>query len=207
MSEQIQQIEEQLSEMSVLKRVTVYIVVLLSILYVSWSFFSQDMNSEIETIEEEIASLEKKLQKNSIKSLEKAIQRTKKESLVLEDDNTNLHFKDQFIRSKLESIGFIYYGDMGVAQILDDILKNSLKNKIDLKYLISKDKNELFVKHVIEKELLQISGSGSFKSIMHLLYHIDNFKALLRVREIVINIDEQDNTNFDLNISHYGVEL
>ncbi len=207
MNEQIEQLEYQLEEMPLVKRLGIYIVIFISILYLSWNFFVQDMALEIESAEENIVSLEKKLQKNSIKSIKRAIKKTKDESLVLEDDNTNLHFKNQFIRSKLESIGFIYYGSMGAAQILDDILKNSLKDRIDIKFITSKKRDEPYIEHINEKEQIHVSGLGSFKSIMKLLYNIDNLNALLGIREIVISIDEDDNTNFDLNISHYGVEL
>ena len=142
MNEQVELLESQLSEMPQSKRLGIYAVILIALVFMSWNTFGEEMYNDIETKEESIISLEQKLQKNSTRSLQVAIKKSRKESLVLEDDITNIHFKDQFLRSKLESIDFILYDQKGAAQILDDVLKKIIPIASKKKILVS---IELFV--------------------------------------------------------------
>ena len=206
MNEQLEQLEIQLAEMSLGKKIAIYVLILLSIVYMSWYNFGEDMSVEIETKEANIVSLENKLQKNSIKSLNRAITKAKKEVLKYDEELTTLNFKNQYIRSRLESIGFIFYDEKGMAKILDDTLKSSLKNKIDISVIESTIQNKIYVPYIYVKESINVKGCGSFKSIMSLIQYIDSFKALLKIDAIVVEIDK-DQTKFDLNISRYGVEL
>ena len=207
MNEQLEQLETQLDNMPLIKRVGVYAFLFIAILYGGWSFFGEEISDKIIAKEDAIALLEQKNKKNNIKSLEQMIKKTKKESLALEDDIVNLHFKEQFVRGRLESLDFIYFNDMGIAMILDGILKNSLKYNIDIKIIQYKDKEIDYAAHIEEREQIEISGDGSFKNIMQLLQYIDSINALLELRGINIDISDDEITNFELKISHYGVEL
>ncbi|MEA2099026.1 MAG: hypothetical protein U9P72_02750 [Campylobacterota bacterium] len=206
MKDNIEQLENQLDSLPKQKRVAVYATLFISIVLASWILISEDMSIELQNQEDSILSLEKDFRKNSIKSLEQEIKKAKKESLILEEKNTEIHFKNQFIQTKLESLGFIFFDEMGIAQLLDKILKNSLEHNIDIKFVESKNKNVVFITHVLEKQSVTVNGSGSFKDIMSLIQYIDSFSALLRIKKISIDI-EDDKTVFSLNISHYGVEL
>ena len=207
MNEQIEQLESQLDEMEKSKRIAIYITIIISLVYTSWNIFGEDMSLEIETKESNIVSLMQKLQKNSIKSIEGAIKKAQRESLALEEDVTNLHFKNQFLRGKLESIGFIYYNQQGMATILDDTLKSTLKNKIDVSLIESHSKHQKFAPYIFNKKQIDIKGSGSFKGIMSLIQYIDSFNALLKIDSITVDIDKDQKTTFELDISSYGVEL
>ena len=147
-----------------------------------------------------------KTKKNSIKSFEKAIKNTKRKNLQLKEEIDNLNYKNQFIESRLESLDFINYDQAGIAQFLDDILKNSVENDVVIESIKSEDKHIGFAVHIIEKEQIVIVGSGSFKGLMALVQYIDSLSGLLRIRIITIDI-EAEKTTFELSISHYGVEL
>jgi Tfp pilus assembly protein PilO len=207
MNEQVELLESQLSEMPSFKRLGIYAVILIALVFMSWNIFGEEMYNEIESKHESIASLERKLQKNSTRSLQNAIKKARKESLALEDDLTNLHFKDQFLRTKLESVNFILYDQKGSAQILDDILKQSLTQGITIDLIESLLVNMPYHDHLIEKTQINVKGDGSFKSIMGLLQYIDSLNVLMRTKMLTITINENNDTYFDLNISHYGAEL
>jgi len=209
MNEQLQLLEEQLESLELSKRIGLYLVVFIAIVYSSWNFFGEDLSNEIATKEDAIASLEQKLQKNNIKSLERVLKKTKTSILTLQDDIVALRFKEQFIINKLESLDFVYFNDMGIAEILDGILKNSLKYHIDINLIEYETKDVLYVPHIKEREDVVILANASFKSIMQLVDYIDSINALLQIRDISVNISEDDNitTNFKLKISHYGVEI
>ncbi|MEA1982072.1 MAG: hypothetical protein U9N39_00895 [Campylobacterota bacterium] len=207
MNEQLEDLENQLQEMPAKKRNFIYVSIIALLVFMSWSLFGEDMSLEIDSKVESVESLQTKLQKNSTRSLEKAIKNTKTKTLILEEELTNLHFKNQFVIAKLESVKFIFSDEMGLAKILDDILKESLRESIDINYVSTIEKNERETSHVIKKEIFTINGSGSFNNIMNLVQHIDSLNALLKVSNFKIYIDEEDNTNFDLNVSNYGVNL
>lgn len=206
MNEYIEQLENQLETLSIQKKVAVYITLFISIIFAGWFFISEDVNLQLQESKNSIISLEKELRKNSIKSLEQELKKAKNDSLILEEKNTEIHFKNQFIQSRLESLGFIFFDEMGIAKLLDKILKKSLENNIDIEFVESKNKNLIFITHVLEKQSLTVKGNGSFKDIMSLIQYIDSFSALLRIKKISVGI-ESEKTTFTLEISHYGVEL
>ncbi len=207
MNEQIEQLEFQLAEMPPAKRLGIYLFLVVALVFGSWNYFGEDLNLEIETEIDSIHQLESKLQKNSIKSIERNIKKTKKEILTIKEQISIQTYKDQFIRSKLDSMDFMFYNSMGIAKVLDHILKSSLSYGINIGYIESEKKHIAYSVHIVEKEQIAITGSGSFKSIMGLIQYIDSFKTLLRIKEITVDIDEEQNTNFTINILLYGVEL
>lgn len=207
MNEQLETLENQLGDMPAKKRIAIYVGIIVLLVYLSWNLFGEDMNTEIKTKQSSIASLQEKLQRNSIRSLERAIKNTKRKTLTLRGELTKLHFKKQFIRTKLESIKFIFSNEMGFAKILDNILKNSVAENIDINYIKSIEKNTKKGKHISLKEVFSVNGTGSFQGILNLVHHIDSMNAILNISGLKIYIDDKSNTAFDLNISHYGVEL
>jgi hypothetical protein len=207
MNEQIELLESQLAEMSSLKRIGIYGVIIVALVFMSWNIFGEELYNEIQSREESIASLQGKLQRNSTRTIQGAIKRARKESLGLEDDLTNLHFKNQFLRTKLESVNFILYDQKGSAQILDDLLEQSLKQGITIDMIESLLVDAPYHDHLTEKAQINVKGDGSFKSIMGLLQYIDSLNTLMRTKMLTITINENNDTYFDLNISHYGAEL
>ncbi len=207
MNEQVKELELQLEAMSKAKRWMVYSVIILAAIYMSFVLYSEELYNEIEITQEKIASLESKLLKNSNRSLEKAILRAKKGILVVEDEINNLHFKKQFLQTKLQSIDFISYDEMGSAQILDDILRNSVAQHINLES-IQKTPIESQGKSLIQqKSHILINGEGSLGSIISLQHFIENLNALLSSESLHVSIDENNATYFELKLIHYGVEL
>ena len=206
MNDQLEQIENQLEELPLAKRIALYVSIVISFSVASWYLFGEAMNLDMQSNKDSIASLERKFTKNSIGSLAKGIKKSKQESLVLQEKLTDIRLKDRFIQGKLESLGFIIFDEMGIAQILDDILRNSLKNNIDIHSISSQKLDKKGTTHIVEKEYITIIGSGSFKSIMALIQYIDSVNALLRIKNISVKLEEGV-TLFELSISHYGVEL
>lgn len=207
MNEQLQQLEEQLESIPKNKLYFIYISIIALLVYLGWNLFGESMYMEMEAKEESIVSLEQKLQRNSVKALESAINRTKKENLTIKEELGELEFKDRYILNKLNSVDFVFFNQMGIAHILDDILKESVKNSIDIKLVNYNSVNKLYKSRVFEKESIDINGSSKFKDMMSLIQYIDSLNALLKINLIDVYMDENKTTNFNLNISHYGVEL
>ncbi len=207
MNEQLEQVEQQLADMPFMQKIALYVVLVGCMVYMSWNFFGEDISNEIETKQSEIVALEQKLQKNSVKSLEKAIKKAHKDYLSLQDKLTNLTFKDQYIQSKLDSLDFIYFSQDGKAQILDNILKTSIKNHINVKYITSVDLDEEIAPHISKKQLITIEGDGSFKDILSLLQYVDSLKTLIQLDNLQVTIDKESKTVFVLKLSLYGADI
>jgi hypothetical protein len=207
MNEQLEQLEEQLAEMPLVKRLGVYFVVFASIVYASWYVFGEDLSLELESKEQITLKLEKQIRKNSLKSLSNAITKVNKQILIKEDMLVTLYFKEQFVKTQLDTLDFVYYNDLGIATVLDKILKNSLSESIDIDYLKTTRNSIDYAPHIVNQEQITIQGNGSFSSILSLIQHIDYYNALLQIQEIKVFIDEEGVTNFDLNISHFGVKI
>ena len=207
MNEQLQQLEIQLANFTLVKKIGIYVFIFIAIVYASWNFFGEELNTSILTNKDSIISFEQKLKKNNIKSIEQSHKKTEKNILILKDDIISLRFKEQFIINKLESLDFVYFNDAGIAEILDGILKNSLKYDVDINMIKYESKDVVYAAHVKEREQIVILGEASFKNIMQLIQYIDSINALLQIREIDVDISEEDVTKFKLQISHYGVQL
>lgn len=207
MNEQIQELEEQLEDMPQKKLYFIYVSIVALLVFMSWNLFGESMNIEITTKENSIKVLEKKLEKNSVQVLQKAIDKTYEDNLVLKEELNELNSKDIYINNKLESIDFVFFDQMGIAHILDDILKQSVRHSVDIKMINYTDSNKLYKSNIYEKEKVDINGIASFANIMNLVQYIDSLNALLKINNIDVYIDENQSINFTLDISHYGVEL
>jgi len=207
MNEQIQELESQLAQMSREKRFLVYGVIFAAAIYMSWVLYGETLNEEIETAQTRITSLESKLMKNSNRTLESAILKTKKTILNLEDEINHLHFETQFIQSKFQNINFIYYDEAGSAEILDDILKRSIKEAINLEAIQKRPLEAQKEQLIQEKSEILITGEGSLRAITALHHYIESLNALLSSQALHVEIDENNATHFELQLIHYGVEL
>lgn len=207
MNEQLEQVEQQLEDMPLTQRIALYVIIFGCLVYMSWNVFGENMSNEIDTKENSIISLHKKLQNNNIKTLEKAIKRAKKEQLKVEEDIVNLNFKIQFIKSKLDTLGFIYFSQKGKAEILDNILKESLKNSLNVEYIVSTDTNLKFAPHISQRQEIEIQAKGSFKSILSLLQYIDSLQTLIQLKSLSVYIDEDSNTVCNIKLVQYGAKL
>ena len=207
MNDKLSELEEQLADMPTKKLYFIYVSIIVLLVYTAWNLFGENMRLEIETKENSIESLQKKLKDNNVKSFESTIIKIDKESLTIKEELNELSLKEKYIASKLESIDFIFFNQKGIVSILDSILKHSITYSVDIDIIKYKSVNTLYLPNVYEREQINIDGSASYKNIVQLLQHIDSLNALLRINAININVDENQTTNFDLNISQYGVQL
>jgi len=207
MNEQLTEFEDQLEAMSKQKLYFMYISMIILLTYLSWNLFGETLTSDIEIKENSISSLEKKLKRNNLNSIQKAINKTEKDKLLLSGNLDELKSKEMYISTKLESVDFIFFDQMGIAKILDDILKQSLEYDIDIDKITYENMNKLYISNIYEKENIIVTGSASFANSINLIQYIDSIKSLLKVNTFEIYLDENSSINFDINISHYGAEL
>ncbi|MEO1954226.1 MAG: hypothetical protein ABGW74_05945 [Campylobacterales bacterium] len=207
MNEQLEEFENQLEAMPKQKLYFIYVSLVLLLLYLSWNTFGEGLTSDIEMKKNSIKSLKSKLKRNNLASIKKVIKKTEKEKLTLAEEFNDLKLKDTYISTKLESIDFIFFNQMGIAKILDDILKKSVQYSIDIDEINYENVNKLYMANIFEREHIMVKGSASFTDTMRLMQYIDSIKSLLRINEFDIYIDDSNIVNFDINISNYGAEI
>jgi len=206
-NEQLEEFENQLEAMPKQKLYFIYVSLVLLLLYLSWNTFGEGLNSDIEMKKNSIKSLKSKLKRNNLASIKKVIKKTEKEKLTLAEEFNDLKLKDTYISTKLESIDFIFFNQMGIAKILDDILKKSIQYSIDIDEINYENVNKLYMANIFEREHIMVKGSASFTDTMRLMQYIDSIKSLLRINEFDVYIDDSNIVNFDINISNYGAEI
>ena len=207
MNEQLEEFENQLEAMPKQKLYFIYVSLVLLLLYLSWNTFGEGLTSDIEMKKNSIKSLKSKLKRNNLASIKKVIKKTEKEKLTLAEEFNDLKLKDTYISTKLESIDFIFFNQMGIAKILDDILKKSVQYSIDIDEINYENVNKLYMANIFEREHIMVKGSASFTDTMRLMQYIDSIKSLLRINEFDVYIDDSNIVNFDINISNYGAEI
>ncbi len=207
MNEQLEEFENQLEAMPKQKLYFIYVSLVLLLLYLSWNTFGEGLTSDIEMKKNSIKSLKSKLKRNNLASIKKVIKKTEKEKLTLAEEFNDLKLKDTYISTKLESIDFIFFNQMGIAKILDDILKKSIQYSIDIDEINYENVNKLYMANIFEREHIMVKGSASFTDTMRLMQYIDSIKSLLRINEFDVYIDDSNIVNFDINISNYGAEI
>jgi len=206
-NEQLEEFENQLEAMPKQKLYFIYVSLVLLLLYLSWNTFGEGLTSDIEMKKNSIKSLKSKLKRNNLASIKKVIKKTEKEKLTLAEEFNDLKLKDTYISTKLESIDFIFFNQMGIAKILDDILKKSIQYSIDIDEINYENVNKLYMANIFEREHIMVKGSASFTDTMRLMQYIDSIKSLLRINEFDVYIDDSNIVNFDINISNYGAEI
>ena len=207
MNARIEQLETQLTDLGAAKRAVVYGMLVLSALYMSWTLFGEAMYDEIESRQDQIASLQSKLQRNTSRTLEQAIEKTKRTNLALQDTINHLHFQQQFVETKLQGIDFIFYSEAGSAEILDSVLKYSVDHAITIQRIYKKTLPLQQEQLLQPRGRLSINGTGSFEQIAKLLHYVESFNALLLMEGLHVSIDENNATRFELDLLHYGVSL
>jgi Tfp pilus assembly protein PilO len=205
MNEKIAELEEQLEAMPVKKLYFIYTGIVFLLVFLSWNLYGESLYNEIESKEANIQKLDKELKDSSIRSFGIAINKAKKESLSLKEELYDLSSKQKFISSKLSAIDF--FSQSGIANILDSVLKDSIKYNVDLETIKYIESDKIYIPGIYERVYITVDGAASYKNISHLLDRIDNIKSLLKVNQIEIHVDENQSTNFNIGISHFGVKI
>jgi len=205
MNDKILELEEQLEAMPEKKLYFIYAGTFILLIFLSWNLFGEGLSEEIASKDSEIQTLEDKIRKNNIRSLSIAIGKAKKESLSLKEDIKSLNFQEKFISTELSSVDL--FNQSGVANILDEILKKSLKHHIDLNTVEYTYTNKTYIPGVYEKIHILVNGSASYKNISNMISSIDSIRSLLKIEQIDIYVDENMTTNFNIGISHIGVDI
>jgi hypothetical protein len=182
-------------------------VVLLGVIVVN--LFIPDLMDQKESLQTSIDSKQMKIMQNTTKRLNTDLKRAhndllrQNEKFDIEKEQTN-----RFM-SKLYGIGFVFFRESELAKTLDAILKESLKQHIELNFIKNDDlKVSNLTKLVQYKNSMIIDGTGRYKNILRFIHFIEQGNLVMSIHDVKLEEDlKAQSIHFSLIVDFYGVGL
>lgn len=113
--------------------------------------------------------------------------------------------RDSFVvdLSKLKSFKFINYSTQNLTAFLDLVMKSSLQNSLSIKS-VENEKISLDEKVSFFTNKIKITGEGKYLDVVKYLHILMEFKALKKLEEFEVYIDETNNLEFNILFNFGG---
>jgi len=182
-------------------------IVLLGVIVVN--LFIPDLMDQKESLQTSIDSKQMKIMQNTTKKLNIDLKRAHN-NLLNQDKKSDIE-KEQtnHFMSKLYSIGFVFFRENELAKSLDAILKESLKEHIELNFIKNDNlKVSNLTKLVQYKKSMIIDGTGRYKNILRFIHFIEQGNLVMNIHDVKLEEDlKAQNIHFSLIVDFYGVGL
>lgn len=182
-------------------------IVLLGVIVVN--LFIPDLMDQKESLQTSIDSKQMKIMQNTTKKLNIDLKRAHN-NLLNQDKKSDIE-KEQtnHFMSKLYSIGFIFFRENELAKSLDAILKESLREHIELNFIKNDNlKVSNLTKLVQYKKSMIIDGTGRYKNILRFIHFIEQGNLVMNIHDVKLEEDlKAQNIHFSLIVDFYGVGL
>lgn len=188
------------------QKMMIYAIVVIVLVFVINSI-STPLQEELQSIQSNIATVEKSIAKNSINSFKKEIALKSKELLALKTEVEKQKETITALLAKLYTIKFAFFNEKEFANSLEEILKKSINEHLVIHHIKSvelpKEEAAKLLKH---KKRIEISGNGDYKAIVPFIHHIEELDAIVRFSSIKMETS-LDKVKFLLVLDIYGVGL
>lgn len=204
--DQLTTLDEQLEVYEPATRWSLYIIIALSLLLMSWMFFTSDMIDELVSLQDENSALEIKISQSSPEAYQSKIANIKKSVLQKKAEVTDLENEKQAVLLQMSQSQGLLFDNRQYARILDLILERSVSLGLKIESMQSEDTDKIFYGKVKQYKTLTIKGSGNFRSIAAFIAFIEEQKTLVEVENITIRSDEEK-PSFEATVKYMGVAL
>ncbi len=204
--DQLTALDEQLEAYEPMQRWFIYIVIALSLILMSWMFFTSDMIDELSSLQEETSALETKITQNSPQAYQAKIAHINKALLKGEAQITDLASQKEILTLQMSQSQGLLFDNRQYATILDRLLERSVSLGLKIQSMQSDDTDKDFYGKVKQYKALKITGSGNFRSIAAFLAFIEEQKSLVEVENVVIRSNEEK-PSFEMTVKYMGVAL
>jgi Tfp pilus assembly protein PilO len=204
--DQLTILDEQLEAYEPRTRWFIYVVIALSLLLMSWMFFTSDLIDELSSLKDENSALETKIIQSSPQSYQSKIAQIKKTLLQKQGEITKLENDKQILLFQMSQSQGLIFDNRQYARILDSILARSVSLGLKIDLMQSDDTDKVFYGKVKHFKTLTIQGSGNFRSIASFITFIEEQKSLVEVERVTIRSDEEKPT-FEAIVHYMGVAL
>lgn len=204
--DQLTTLDEQLEAYEPAIRWSIYIIIALSLLLMSWMFFTSDMMDELSALEDKNSALEMKIAQSSPEAYKIKIANVKKSLLQEQSKIADLENKKQVILFQMSQSQGLLFDNRQYAKILDSLLARSVSLGLKIELMQSEDTDKVFYGKVKQYKTLTIKGSGNFLSIAAFITFIEEQKSLVEVQNVTIRSDDEK-PSFQATVKYMGVAL
>ena len=205
-NDQLTALEEQLEAYTPATRWSMYIILALSLLLMSWMFFTADMMDELTALQDENSALEVKIDQSSPEAYQSKIAHVKKSLLQKHSEITDLENEKQAVLLQMSQSQGLLFDNRQYAKILDLLLAGSVSLGLKIESMQSEDTDKVFHGKIKQYKTLTIKGSGNFRSIAAFFSFLEEQKSLVEVGNITIHSDEEKPA-FEATVKYMGVAL
>lgn len=206
LNDQLTALDEQLEAYEPTQRWFIYIIVALSLLIMSWMFFTSDMIDELSILQDENSALDIKITQGSPEVYQSKISQSKKTLLQKQGEITDLENEKQAVLFQMSQSQGLLFDNRQYAKILDLLLERSVSLGLKIQSMQSDDTDKDFYGKVKQYKNLSIKGSGNFRAIAAFIAFIEEQKSLAVVEHVTIRSDEEK-PSFEATITYMGVTL
>lgn len=208
LKQQLSDIDLHLDLMPRNNRIMVYVSVFLGFVAFMYYFIGLDLQEEANTKQSNLLKLEKKLAKNKASLYKSKIAQNQKKILLLDTQYQQTKYQETDLRVRLERMDYLSSDAQGLADILDRLLKESVKLGIEIQKVVIDDKKEEYKAHIKYEGVISIEGNASFRSVLKLLRFIESQEALIEIKNIKFGLDEESSSpTFAIMITGYGIRI
>jgi Tfp pilus assembly protein PilO len=204
--DQLTTLDEQLEAYEPAVRWSIYSIIALSLLLMSWMFFTSDMIDELSALEDKNSALEMKIAQSSPEAYKSKIANVKKSLLQEQSKIADLDNKKQVILFQMSQSQGLLFDNRQYAKILDNLLARSVSLGLKIELMQSEDTDKVFYGKVKQYKTLTIKGSGNFRSIAAFITFIEEQKSLVEVENVTIRSDDEK-PSFQATVKYMGVAL
>ncbi len=161
--------------------VMLYLIVLFGGLSLVYNLVP-DMVSENDLLHDEVATLQRNIQRSSTLRLKRALENNKKILLQKKEVYRKLKAQSSLVLSELYSLKFAFFDEKEWVNALDKILKKSVVYNIEIKYVKNNsiDKPSQSFSLIKKKKNISIEAVGSFTNMVRYINYIESLPALLK---------------------------
>lgn len=208
LKQQLSDIDLQLELMPAQNRKMLYASIFIGLVMFSYYIFGLDQQSEYETKLETLGSLEAKLADNKVNVYRDKIKKSEEKILLLSEKHQKELYKAQFLRTKLEGMDYLSSDAIGLANILERVLKHSVILGIKIDKISLDDSVQEYKAQIQKRGNIFIEGAADFRSVLKLLRFIEDQEALMEIENIHFDLDDKSATpSFRIMITGYGISL
>ncbi|WP_457748860.1 hypothetical protein [Sulfurimonas sp.] len=178
-------------------------IILFSIFY--FLFFSSALE-EFDANQKKLYSLQKELNKPTLRLVSAKIVRLKKELVKnktqIDKDREQLNF----FQKELDSKSFLFISKKSISLFLNKLLDNSLKKDVLIQTITLHNENKPYMGNLKLKKVIDVNASGRFLNELSFLRSIEKSTMLLKIENLHIVLEKTNMPTFSFEVKFYGVQ-
>ena len=205
MREILENLEEQLLSMEKKQRIMLYVMIPVLVLGMSWYFYIEPTQEQIESYNSELSSLERKIRKNAPRTFFVKIKKIRSEILQNKTDIEEAKQRLIAVGTKLDKMNFLFANQKGFNLFVEKMLRSSVKHNFLVESVEIDQEKKPFIGVIEKQKKIHLKGYGEFLDTVRFVRDLEKTRILMAVKDFSI---ETNGTipSVELSIDFYGVK-